>query len=103
MNCSHLIKDSFFCVKDNVSHTLSYFSVATSRGAFVRSVLPMIRVPLKDVEPCEVLGFDCSDGQFELNTFNWDCYKYPESKMESLAPLNLSEDEKKEIEKSENK
>lgn len=91
------VKDSLFCVRDNVSESLSFFSLAPSKGAYVRFVLPMIRVPLKDVEPCEVVAYPCHEKGFTLEAFSWDCYKYPETQMQSLDPLHLSDEEKKQI------
>lgn len=93
--------DLLFCVHDNVSDTMSHFGLAPSKGAYVRNVLPLIRVPLRDVVPCQVVNYDNDEGSFYLDDFSWDVYKYPETKMESLEPLHLSEEEKKEIESKE--
>lgn len=101
---------SLYCVYDKVSKHLSHFGLYTSDGLACRSILSTLQVPLKDtqlyrISECEQnIDTESSDlhdvysfSVFEFIPVDWSCYKFPENVAEALSPLNLSNDELKEI------
>lgn len=107
------VNEYLYCVLDHVSGELREFTVATSDGLAVRRILSTLRVPLKDCT-CYCVGeiartFNESQQFIDVSNINfagydsfrlvdWSCYRFPESKAESLAPLgvDISELESKE-------
>nr|CAI9751025.1 hypothetical protein YJOPZNRJ_YJOPZNRJ_CDS_0002 [Microvirus sp.] len=96
------MKDNFYYTYDLVSHSPIFYFTASCDGVAVRAALPALRTPLRDVE-LRCVGPINDDGLPEnfssYGVVSWDAYKFPETKAEAVAPLNLSPSE---IEKMEN-
>lgn len=113
-NKSKKTKDVFnlklYAVYDCIGGHLVDFCEAQSAGFASRYFLSKLRYPLKDTQLVEFASVELKlpqikkldntviPGSFEKNynvnlslkVHSWDCYKFPETVNEALAPLNLS-------------
>lgn len=106
-----------YAVYDCVGGHLVDFTESQSAGFAARHFLSKLRFPLKDTQLVEIADLEIMlpqinpldnsviNGSFEKNivfkptlkVYPWECYKFPESLGEALAPLNLSVSEIEEI------
>lgn len=110
-------KLKLYAVYDCVGGHLVDFCESQSAGFAARYFLSKLRYPLKDTQLVELADLEIMlpqinsldnsviNGSFDKNivfkptlkVHPWECYKFPESLGEALAPLNLSVSEIEEI------
>lgn len=112
--------DSIYAVYDCLTGHFVDFCIAVSDGLAARHFLTKLRYPLADTQLVKLLNCnyflpeikkdgqiikaDCPDKMkldLDFKVLDWKCYKFPDTLAEALAPLDLSNEEIKEI--SENK
>lgn len=99
-------KHNIYVVYDKLSGFLKYMYLAENDTLAVRDVLSTLRFPLKDTELYCIGTFNRSfeDNQLEIPFSScdasfldkcryvpWNCYKFPETVAEALAPLDCAE------------
>lgn len=91
-----------YAVFDTISKQYKFFAPAQNDCMYIRGILPMLNIPLRDCYPVRLFKLDkhnCPVTGLLIEKFDWTAYQYPTTREEACAPLGLS---KEDIEKINN-
>ncbi len=91
-----------YAVYDTVAEQYKFFAPAQNDCLYIRAILPMLNIPLRDCYPVRLFKLNkenCPVTGLLLDKLDWTAYQYPTTREEACAPLGLS---KEDIEKMNN-
>lgn len=91
-----------YAVYDTVVKQYKFYAPAQNDCMYIRAILPMLNIPLRDCYPVRISKLDKNNLPVTgllLERVSWSSYQYPSTREEACAPLGLS---KEEIEKINN-
>lgn len=89
-----------YAIYDTIAEQYKFFSPAQNDCMYIRAILPMLNIPLRDCYPVRISKLDknCLPVKGLLLTkLEWSAYEYPKTREEACAPLGLSKEDVEKI------